>query len=133
MKLVVDGHCLCGAVRYTVTAPFEYVGYCHCSRCRQSSSSAFALFAGVKKVYLQVTQGADSLASYVRNADTMAHFCRQCSSVLFVAVRKGEYANVQMGTLLQAPGIRPQSQIPKASWDEITDGQAQFTEFPDWR
>jgi len=124
---------MCGAVRYTITAPVEYVGYCHCSSCRQSSGSAFALFAGVKKVYLQITQGAVSMGNYVRNADTMAHFCRECSSVLFVAVRKGEYAHVQMGTLLKVPGIWPQSSIPKAVWaDDITNGQPQFTEFPDW-
>jgi hypothetical protein len=120
-------------VRYTVTTPFEYVGYCHCSRCRQSSSSAFAVFAGVKKIYLQVTQGADRMGSYVRNTDTTAHFCRQCSSVLFLAVRKGEYAHVQMGTVLQDPGTRAQSHASKAVWDEIIDSQAQFTEFPDWR
>ena len=42
------GKCLCGTVRYVVEGPFGYAGYCHCSRCRAASGSAFSAFAGVE-------------------------------------------------------------------------------------
>jgi hypothetical protein len=38
----VKGSCLCGAVTYEITGPFEYVGNCHCSICRKSHGAAFA-------------------------------------------------------------------------------------------
>ena len=36
----VHGSCLCGGVRYEVTAPFLRSNYCHCERCRKHSGAA---------------------------------------------------------------------------------------------
>lgn len=121
---MVHGRCLCGAVQYRVQPPFEYAGYCHCSRCRASSGAPFAAFAGIRRERLQVIARADALAEYVRNADVASHFCHHCGSVLFLLVREATYAHVQMGTLQDDPGIRPQFHMhvaSKAPWHEITD------------
>lgn len=123
-KTVISGRCLCGAVQFRVTSPFEYAGYCHCARCRASSGSAFAASAGIRREHVQITSGADYLSSYLRNADVTSHFCRCCGSVLFLVVRDGRYAHIQMGTLEDDPGIRPQYHMhvaSKAPWHEITD------------
>jgi glutathione-dependent formaldehyde-activating enzyme len=34
------GGCLCGGVRYEVTAPFLRANFCHCSRCRKHTGAA---------------------------------------------------------------------------------------------
>jgi len=39
------GSCLCGVVRYEITAPFRRANLCHCSRC-QKHSGAGALAQG---------------------------------------------------------------------------------------
>jgi hypothetical protein len=34
------GGCLCGAVRYHLTAPPNYVYFCHCRDCQRESGSS---------------------------------------------------------------------------------------------
>src|SRR5262245_3063014 len=121
---MIKGRCLCGAVQFSVTAPFEYSAYCHCSRCRQSTGSAFASSAGVRRDKVHIDSGEDSMTTYRRNHDTVSHFCKQCGSVLFLIVRNEEYAHVQMGTLLDDPQIRPRAHVQVGSmapWHTITD------------
>ncbi|WP_414708669.1 GFA family protein [Ramlibacter sp.] len=43
----LEGGCLCATVRYRIRAPFGRAFYCHCSRCRKASGSAFAANAAV--------------------------------------------------------------------------------------
>ena len=57
------GSCLCGMVRFEVTAvvgPFEL---CHCPRCRKSTGSAFAAMVGVKVEGFRITQGSETIRS----------------------------------------------------------------------
>jgi hypothetical protein len=57
--------------------------------------------------------------------------CGACGSLLFSAVRDGEYVHVALGSLVDAPAIRPTEHIfvgSKASWFEITDDLHQFDE-----
>ena len=37
---LVRGGCLCGGVRYEVSAPFRRANFCHCSRCQKHSGGA---------------------------------------------------------------------------------------------
>ncbi len=125
------GSCLCGAVQFEVTSDFEYAGYCHCARCRASSGSAFSASAGIRAHNMRIIAGEASLTRYERNADVSSHFCSTCGTVLFLLVREGRYAHVQMGTLAADPGIRPQYHMhvaSKASWHEITDTLPRFAE-----
>ncbi len=55
--------------------------------------------------------------------------CAICGSLLFSQVRDGQYAHVTMGTLIEAPAIRPSEHIfvgSKAAWDVIADGLPQY-------
>jgi hypothetical protein len=127
------GKCLCGAVEFSVEDQFEYAGYCHCSRCRATTGSAFSAFAGIRKDKVRITRGGDWLSVYERNEDNFGYFCRSCRSGLYSIVCNGEYAHVQLGTLLEAPSIRPQFHIfvdSKAPWHQISDTLPQFPEFP---
>ncbi|HEV7275305.1 MAG TPA: GFA family protein [Devosiaceae bacterium] len=126
------GSCLCGAVRYAVADAFEYAANCHCSNCRRATGSAFKPFAGIRVGQLQLTAGADSrllLGDPQGDHDTR---CRQCGSLLYSIVRDGAFAHVAMGTLIDAPTIRPTEHIfvgSKAPWHEITDGLPQYAEW----
>lgn len=130
---MISGQCLCGAVQYAVTAPFEYSVFCHCSRCRRASGSAFVSSAGVRKDKVRIDRGAESITTHARGPDATSHFCKVCGSILFLVVRQGEYAHVQMGTLTDDPGIRPIMHVQvasKAPWYSITDTLPQFPEMP---
>ncbi|WP_341675484.1 GFA family protein [Niveibacterium sp. SC-1] len=126
------GHCLCGAVQYTVAAPFEYAGYCHCPRCRLATGSACSVFAAARAAALRIDAGAELLTIYPRNPDNLSHFCSRCGTLLYAVVREGEYAHVQMGTLVADPGIAPQFHLfaaQKAPWHAIGDQLPQFAGF----
>jgi hypothetical protein len=122
-----------GTVRYAVEGPFRYAGYCHCSRCRAGSGSAFSAFAGIEQNRLRVTDGADSIVLFEMNPDNIVRFCKLCSSSLFALVRDGQFVHVKMGTLVDDPGIRPMLHIfvgSKAPWHEITDSLPQYADLP---
>jgi hypothetical protein len=116
-----------------VEGPFLYAGYCHCSRCRARTGSAFSAFAGIGQDKLRITDGADSIAVFEMNPDNIVSFCTLCGSALFSRVRDGQFFHVTMGTLVDDPRIHPTLHIcvgSKAPWHEITDSLPQYAELP---
>jgi len=127
---MLTGGCECGAVRYQVPDAFLYSLNCHCSRCRAATGSAFKALAGIERGKLEITQGADRLFVYGA-PDAHDTRCAVCGSLLFSVVRDGEYVHVAMGSLVDAPSIRPTDHIfvgSKAPWFEITDNLPQSVE-----
>jgi hypothetical protein len=127
---ILIGKCQCGAVRYRVADEFRYAANCHCSRCRAATGSAFKAFAGIEREKLEVTDGLDGLLVFGEEElnDTR---CATCGSLLFSVVRDGAYVHVAMGSLADAPSIRPAEHIyvgSKAPWFEITDDLPQAKE-----
>jgi hypothetical protein len=123
------GKCFCGTVRDAVDGPFLHAGYCHCSRCRAASGSAFSAFAGVEK--LRVTDGKDSINVFERGSGQQPVPALRLP--LFVLERDGRFFHVRIGTLLDDPGIRPMFHVfigSKALWYEITDALPQYAELP---
>jgi hypothetical protein len=128
---MLRGGCSCGTVRYAVEDAFVYAGYCHCSQCRASSGSAFTSFAGIERTKLEVTEGASDITVFEKNPDDLVSFCRRCGSVLFSIVRGGGFVHLTLGTLEDAPSIRPSFHIfvgSKAPWHEITDALPKYEE-----
>jgi hypothetical protein len=128
---VLNGKCECGAVRYRVPDEFLYAANCHCSNCRAGTGSAFKPFAGIQREKLEVTDGADTLLVW---GDDMGNHtrCAVCGSLLYSVVREGAYVHVALGSLVDAPSIRPTEHIfvgSKASWFEITDNLPQHEEY----
>jgi hypothetical protein len=122
------GKCFCGAVAYTVADTFLYAACCHCADCRRTTGSAFKPFAGIERDKLVLTQGRDKLmiVGDARGNDT---HCKMCGSLLYSVVRDGTYVHVAMGTLVDAPTIRPDKHIfvgSKAAWFTIAGGLPQF-------
>jgi hypothetical protein len=128
---VLRGSCECGAVQYRVADAFLYAANCHCSRCRAATGSAFKAFAGIEHGKLELTSGSDNLL-VVGEEELNDTRCRACGSLLYSVVRDGEYVHVAMGSLVDAPGIRPTHHIfvgSKAPWFQITDDLPQFEEY----
>jgi hypothetical protein len=103
---------------------------CHCSRCRAATGSAFKTFAGIERGKL--TEGSDSLLVFGEEDlnDTRGGLR---GSLLFSVVRDGAYVHVALGSLVDAPGVRPTRHIfvgSKAPWFEITDDLPQFDAYP---
>ena len=104
--------------------------WCVSRRFRAATGSAFKPFAGIEREKLELTTGADALLVHGA-ADLNDTRCAACGSLLFSVVRDGEYVHVAMGSLVDAPCIRPGGHIyvgSKATWFEITDDLPQFEE-----
>jgi hypothetical protein len=124
----LSGKCFCGAVEYAVDDAFVYAANCHCSDCRRTTGSAFKPFAGIPREKLTVTQGSEGLLIYGSSENHNAH-CRACGSLLYSLVREAAWMHVAMGTLVDAPSIRPTHHIfvgSKAPWYDITDDLPQY-------
>ena len=129
--MALRGRCECGAVQYEVADEFRYAQNCHCSRCRAATGTAFKAFAGIEREKLRVDSGAERLL-VVGEDDANDTRCNACGSLLFSVVRDGKYVHVALGSLVDAPTIRPTAHIfvgSKAPWFEITDDLPQFEEY----
>ena len=128
---MLAGKCECGAVHYRVADEFLYAANCHCSQCRASTGAAFKPFAGIEREKLEIADGADKLL-IVGVEDANHTRCASCGSLLYSVVRDGRYVHVALGSLVDAPAIRPTHHIfvgSKAPWFEITDDLPQFDEY----
>ncbi len=127
----LEGRCACGAVRYRVADAFLYASNCHCSRCRAATGSAFKAFAGIERDELELTAGHDALL-VVGGSEAHDSRCASCGSLLYSVVRDGAYVHVAMGSLVDAPAIKPTEHIfvgSKAAWFDITDDLPQFARY----
>ena len=126
---MLSGSCECGAVRYRVADAFRYAMNCHCSRCRAATGAAFKPLAG-RAGAACLTAGRTTCSSTVRD-DLNDTRCAACGSLLYSVVRDGAYVHVALGSLVDAPSIRPTHHIfvgPKRPGSEITDDLPQFDE-----
>lgn len=75
----VIGHCLCGAVKITVTAMRAEVDICHCAMCQRWGG---AFYAGVKGESATVS-GQEAITVYRSSAWAERAFCGTCGSSLW--------------------------------------------------
>jgi hypothetical protein len=87
----------------------------------------------IKRDKLELHAGADALL-VVGDDDLNDIRCASCGSLLFSVVRGGACVHVALGSLADAPSIRPREHIfvgSKAPWFEITDDLPQSDEYAD--
>ena len=129
----LHGQCSCGEVRFSVDNSFEYAFYCHCSRCRIRTGSAFAAIAGIAIDKVEVTNGRENLLIEGDCSDGYGARCGLCHAFLFAAVRGRQYMHVSLGVLTGTPNKLPDHHIyvgSKAPWFQITDSLPQHEELP---
>ena len=75
-----DGGCLCGKLRFRVTAPMLESGYCHCRMCQKNSGApvvAWATFPAANFCWIAGEPG-----TFVSSAHGRRKFCAVCGSYL---------------------------------------------------
>jgi len=131
---VLLGGCLCGSVRYEITAALKDAEHCHCSMCRKAHGAAFSTNSVVPTDMLKVTSGADLLSEYASSSNRRKCFCSNCGSQLFIRrLDKPEVTVVTLGTIDGDPRARPERHVfvgSKAPWYDIADALPQFKIYP---
>lgn len=130
--MVMEGSCLCGAVRYEITGAFKAVGNCHCLQCRKGNGAAFVTWGILDPQQFRWTAGTDALGMYETSPGCARCFCRNCGTPL-ASSHSGQVGEVAFATVDGDPGVRPTEHIfvgSKAPWHEITDQLPQHAEWP---
>ena len=132
--MAITGACLCGTVRFELTGAFEVVNYCHCSRCRRWTGSAFATVAHARLSDFRYVAGEDCIQTFVPEGWNRRWFCRNCGSPLPALNEEDGEVGIPAGLLDGDPLIRPSLHLmveSKAPWYEICDKADRYDEFPD--
>lgn len=113
----LHGGCLCGAVAYEAEPPFATFQYCHCSRCRRFTGSAYAANLFCAPAQFRFTRGADNVGRFaLPDARFFATaFCKTCGSSLPWTNQAGSMVLIPAGTLAEAPPLPPARNIMWAS------------------
>jgi hypothetical protein len=130
--MAITGSCLCGALTYEVTAPFQFIGDCYCCRCRKATGAAFVTWGILNSGTFKWTGGEDSLQSYESSHGHSRYFCKRCGSSL-ASAHSGVVGEVVVGTVDGDPGAHAQEHIfvgSKAPWYQITDSLPQHEAWP---
>ena len=77
------GRCFCGAVQLTVSGEPAAMGYCHCDSCRSWSASPINAFTLWKPDAVQITQGAENIATFNKTPHSYRKWCKTCGGHLF--------------------------------------------------
>jgi hypothetical protein len=134
-ELPLTGGCLCGGVRFEISAPLISAGYCHCTRCQRRTGAAASPQARVAPGSLRVTAGEELIRTFEPPDGYPKVFCSGCGGALWSSEpRTGEPRGVRLGTFDTDPGIRPSSRqfvAYAAPWEPIpNDGLPRYPERP---
>ncbi|MCC5973699.1 MAG: GFA family protein [Rubellimicrobium sp.] len=126
---MLTGRCLCGDVTYTITAPPQEAGFCHCGQCRRQSGHVWA-----SAIVAPSDLAIDGRASWYISSDHGERgFCPRCGSFLFWRARDGSMIGFSLGSLDAPTGIVPDHHIyaaDKGDYYDIHDGLPQYAQDP---
>lgn len=122
---MLEGHCLCGGIRYEIDGEVGPIDFCHCSYCRRASGSAFASNANLARDAFHIRQGAELLREFESTPKKFRSFCSACGSPIYARHEAApQLLRLRVGTLTSDPGSRPSGHFDvasKAPWFSIAD------------
>jgi hypothetical protein len=121
----LQGGCLCGDVRFEITAPFVSAGYCHCTHCQRRTGTGSSANGRVPQEGFRLLSGEERLRAFQPPEGVPKLFCERCGSALFSGDPLADpHVAVRLGTLDRDPGIRPQTRQfvdSAAPWEPIPE------------
>ena len=130
MDLPLEGGCLCGAVRYRVTAEPIDSAYCHCRMCQRRSGAPAVATAEIPVAGFAFVAGEP--AAYRSSHSAQRLFCRDCGTELyFVLLDDPPSLSLNIGTLDDPEAVRPIKHIwtsSQMSWFDVADGLPRHAE-----
>lgn len=129
------GHCLCGAVSYTLKAPPVRMAQCHCKDCQRASGTGHMSLAFFKEddVRIEGETGSHAVTADSGNVNTR-HFCPRCGSRVFGrnSARPG-IVGIAVGCVDDNDWFEPQAVVYAAkrpAWDATSTQVPNFDAMP---
>jgi hypothetical protein len=128
MELPLAGGCLCGAIRYHISAGPRSADYCHCSMCRRAAGVPVVARLTVANEAFAWTAGEAAVYRSSEKAERL--FCQKCGTQL--ALRdEPDYLDVMLASLDHPEAVRPSYHIwttSRISWLDIADDLPRYQE-----
>ncbi|MDO8837569.1 MAG: GFA family protein [Parvibaculum sp.] len=134
---MIEGRCLCGAVRFAIRGGMSGIVICHCSMCRKAAGGAAGAFFVARRDEVTWT-GAEYLTSYKSSPELVRAFCLRCGSAMTGAnlVEPDETIILAASALdgdIAARIVAQEHLVARASWDADSEKAPHFDgAFPDW-
>lgn len=131
----INGSCLCGKVSYSLKGHSGIFQYCHCSRCRKFTGSAFSPNILISPNDFVWTKGHEYVSRFeLQGARHFAtSFCSHCGSSLPWLTQSGKAMVVPAGTLDENPQLYPSQNVyyaSRAPWFEEPGSLPHYDELP---
>jgi hypothetical protein len=124
----LQGSCLCGAVRFEVTEPFERTTMCHCTNCKKISGSVGTVSGRVTTGAISILEGEALLTTYQPEEGTAKTFCSVCGSNLFGGGwPESPTTSVRLSTIDSAFDRKPEAHTfvrSVAAWETLPEDGA---------
>jgi hypothetical protein len=118
----LDGGCLCGAIRYQLSAKPIDAGYCHCRLCQRSSGAPVLAWATFAVTDFSYTRGVPNI--YHSSPQGLREFCGGCGTQLVFRRPSATTIDVTMASLDDTAAITPEYHIwttSRIAWFETHD------------
>lgn len=120
---LVEGGCLCGAVRYRARGKAYGITHCHCQTCRRASGAAFVTWAGFDVDKFSFIRGQPS--SYDSSLNVVRTFCPRCGTPLTYQRKDLPHSiDVTLGSLDDPETLTPEDHTwteNRLSWITLGD------------
>lgn len=109
----MEGGCLCGGVRYTLSGELPPAYACHCGECKKQTSSAFSMSMVVSFARLAVRGEPKCYAHRAYSgALKQCFFCPDCGTRLWNrSSASPDQVTLKVGTLDDGAAIAPQGHL----------------------
>ena len=121
---MLEGSCLCGAVRYEVSGTPTPPSVCHCSQCRKQSGHVWSS-SYVRDDEIAIT---GPVTWFAASDNAKRGFCPTCGSFLFWKHHDEDTTSFSMGSVDPPTGLTLGRHIftaDKGDYYDITDGLPQ--------
>ena len=129
---MLQGRCLCSAVRFAASGEPLWVAHCHCESCRRATSAPMATYVGFAAT--QVAWSGEPRAAFASSPGVERSFCRRCGSPMSYA---SEHSPGEIH-LFAASFERPEAFAPgvhvfageQLPWLQLADGLPRYVTLP---
>ncbi len=128
----LEGGCMCGAVRYTVSGNPTYAGVCHCGDCRRATGGAYVPWFGAKPNNFAVTQG--KITEHQSSPGIWRGFCNNCGSSLTFRGEGWDDVAITIASLDDPDAITPESNVflrERLHWVRFDENMRNYDGFPE--
>ena len=130
MKLPLDGGCLCGAVRYRISAAPRDAGYCHCRMCQRSAGAPVLPWLTVASEGFAWIKGEP--ARYRSSPKAERLFCPTCGTqMVFREPAEPHWLDVTLASLDDPAAVRPDHHgwtSSRIAWFDTRDDLPRYPE-----